>query len=314
MRTTLAVLTAATCLAWPSLAAATAPSTVSHAENLTTFRVGSAPADMTAREVHFPVSPFDAIAFTDDGNPLVSSGDCDQMTPAHCPYGPMEIRLGPLADRARVFTATRSLSATILGGAGDDRISAGAIFEDVRGGLGDDLIKASTRGGAIQGGGGDDSLYGREAAMLSGGDGNDLMLSDSWLASMEGGDGYDVLIRGSGFDAGGPMHGGEDDDVLGFEPSSDAYALTMTGGPGHDSIHGGVGPNDITGGSGNEEIWTYEGDTDTVNCGGGFDVVYADATDSVASNCERVTIGAGPADPRLERALVRTQALRAATI
>jgi len=316
MRLILAVLTAATCLAWASPALAIAPSKVSHdaAEDLTIFRVGSAPADMTALEVHFPASPFDGIAFTDTGNPLVSSGACEPLAPATCPYGPMEIRLGPLADRARVFTATFSNRATILGGAGDDRISAAAIFEDVRGGLGDDLIKASTRGGEIQGGGGDDSLYGREFAQLNGGDGNDLMLSDSSLAGMEGGDGYDVLIRGSGFDAGGPMSGGEDDDVLGFEPTSEAFALTMTGGPGHDSIHGGIGPNEISGGAGNEEIWTFGGDVDTINCGGGFDVVYADATDTVASNCERVTLDAGPADPRLERALVRTQALRAATI
>jgi hypothetical protein len=317
MRTTLAVLTAVTCFACASPALATTPSRVSHdpADNLTIFRVGSAPADMTALEAFFPSSPFEAITFTDNGNPLVSSGGCDQSSPVNCPFGPMEIRLGPLADRAQVFTASFLNFATIIGGAGDDRIGAAAIREDVRGGLGDDLIKASTRVGEIQGGGGDDSLYAREGAELTGGDGNDLMLSDAGPGgTMEGGDGYDVLIRGSGLDAGGPMNGGDDDDVLGFEPGSDAIGFTMTGGPGHDSIHGGIGSNDISGGAGNEEIWTFGGDADTINCGGGFDVVYADATDTVASNCERVTLGAGPADPRLEQALLRTQALRATTI
>ena len=132
------------------------------------------------------------MTFADAGNALVSRPACDLSTPVNCPWHePMEIRLGPLADRASVFTISYGTFATILGGAGDDRLSAGAYFETVRGGAGDDLIRASSRGAEIFGNGGNDALYARETSVdLDGGDGNDLMGSDAGPgAKMAGGDG-----------------------------------------------------------------------------------------------------------------------------
>jgi hypothetical protein len=39
-----------------------------------------------------------------------------------------------------------------------------------------------------------------------------------------------------------------------------------------------------------------------------------DALDTTDSNCERVTVGAGPSDPRFENALVRAAQFRAASV
>jgi hypothetical protein len=304
-------------LACPSLAAATGPSIVSNdpAQALTVFRVGAAPADLVVREDTFgsPAFPFGSITFADGGNTLVSRPACDQSTPVNCPHDPMEIRLGPLADRADVFTVSFNTFATILGGAGDDRLGAAALREDVRGGAGDDFIKASSHEADILGNGGDDSLYAREESVnLIGGDGNDLMLSDAGPGSrMEGGDGYDVLLRGRGIDPGGPMDGGADDDIIGFEPGSVAFSATIAGGGGHDSIHGGPFGEKIAGGPGNDEIWAFDGGADQLVCGSGWDEVYVDALDTTDSSCERVTIGAGPTDTRFENALVRAAQFRA---
>jgi hypothetical protein len=307
-------------LACPSLATATNPSVVSNdpAQALTVFRVGAAPADLVVREdpLGSPAFPFGSMTFADGGNALVSRPACDQSTPVNCPHDPMEIRLGPLADHADVFTVSFNTFATILGGGGDDRLAAAALFEDVRGGAGDDFIKASAHGADILGNGGDDSLYAREESVnLIGGDGNDLMLSDAGPgARMEGGDGYDVLLRGNGIDPGGAMDGGADDDIIGFESGSGAAAPSIAGGGGHDSIHGSQFADQISGGPGNDEVWAFGGGVDQITCGSGWDEVYVDALDTTDSNCERVTVGAGPSDPRFENALVRAAQFRAASV
>ena len=101
------------------------------------------------------------------------------------------------------------------------------------------------------------------------------------------------------------MDGGDDDDIIGFEPGSKAYAGTIAGGAGHDSIHGSRYADDIFGGPGNDEIWAHGEDADEISCGGGWDEVYVDESDIVASSCERATLGAGPTDPRLEHAIAR---------
>ncbi|HEV8292020.1 MAG TPA: hypothetical protein VGP94_08850, partial [Tepidisphaeraceae bacterium] len=70
--------------------------------------------------------------------------------------------------------------ATILGGAGDDRI---------QGGGGNDLLQGGDGNDSILGGRGDDSLQG--------GAGNDTLLSSSGKDSLDGGDGDDQLLRTS---------------------------------------------------------------------------------------------------------------------
>jgi Ca2+-binding RTX toxin-like protein len=302
MRIPLAILTVTGTLALPAVAAA-APSTVSYdsATGTTTFRSGSNPSDLNAVES----SDEPAMTYSDAGNPLTVGPGCTAGSPAFCPIGLVEIRLGAEGDHAFVFTNSSTVNVTA--GGGDDTIRAAQIRGVTRGGAGDDTIRANSREAQVYGDGGHDSIYAREDSMqVFGGDGNDLLVTEADPGRLEGGDGFDVLIAGR---FGAPMDGGDDPDIIGFFPGV-AGGAPLNGGGLYDSIHGSEGRDPVSGGAGNDEVWVYGGNVDTVNCGGGFDVVYADADDVVASNCERVLLEPGPADPAFEAALARAEELR----
>jgi hypothetical protein len=63
---------------------------------------------------------------------------------------------------------------------------------------------------------------------------------------------------------------------------------TLNGGPGNDILFGGAGLDRLFGGTGNDTIHAQDGQRDTVDCGAGRDITYADRTDRVAKNCEVV--------------------------
>ena len=62
----------------------------------------------------------------------------------------------------------------------------------------------------------------------------------------------------------------------------------IAGGAGNDEIFGNLDPDTISGGPGNDRINVVRGDIDSVRCGPGHDVVFADAGDKVAGDCEDV--------------------------
>ena len=99
---------------------------------------------------------------------------------------------------------------TIIGGDGDDVLSAEGVTEDV----------------LIIGGAGNDTI--------TGGDGNDLI---------DGGEGNDVIIGGLGNDN---IVGGDGDDVITGGAGNDI----LTGADGNDILVGGGGTDEITGGAG----------------------------------------------------------------
>ena len=106
----------------------------------------------------------------------------------------------------------------------------------------------------------------------------------------------------------GSLSGGADDDIIGYI-SPNSGRPTVDGGSGNDVIYGSDAQDRVTGGPGNDEIRVYGGGADTVDCGGSFDSVYADASDTVV-NCEQVRSSAGPVDPRYEAAKAKALALR----
>ena len=63
---------------------------------------------------------------------------------------------------------------------------------------------------------------------------------------------------------------------------------TIYGGAGNDTLFGGLGADRIYGGPGNDTIHAADGVKDTIDCGTGHDIVYADKHDQVARNCEVV--------------------------
>jgi Ca2+-binding RTX toxin-like protein len=65
----------------------------------------------------------------------------------------------------------------------------------------------------------------------------------------------------------------------------------VNGGGGNDRISVGGATNRASGGAGNDRISARNGKRDKINCGGGQDVVRADAKDRVTGNCETVRTG-----------------------
>lgn len=81
----------------------------------------------------------------------------------------------------------------------------------------------------------------------------------------------------------------------------DAFADTLLIGPGGGGLTGGAGDDRLTGGAGHDIVGAayvedvgldsgsfYPEGTDTIRCGGGRDLVYADGTDQVDRDCEVV--------------------------
>ncbi len=142
----------------------------------------------------------------------------------------------------------------LLGGDGSDVISAGAGDDQGEGGYGDDTIEL---------GAGDDG-WGRRSCAFSGDSGNDTINGNVGSDRISGGTGNDYLAD-SESEFGG---GNEQRDIL-------------SGGDGNDQI--------------SADNWTSSpfgpwpgGGKDIVDCGSGFDKVWADEGDVVASDCEDV--------------------------
>jgi Ca2+-binding RTX toxin-like protein len=146
----------------------------------------------------------------------------------------------------------------------------------------------------LRGTNGDDNLLGKG--------GNDILLA---LA------GDDTLLGGPGKDV---VNGGSLQEPLGGDKN-------LVGGPGNDAVQGGLGSDNVVGGDGNDYMVDGEfeppaaKDTlsggagndviivvnkpageDVVTCGSGLDRVWADRTDVIAPDCERVFVGARKGD------------------
>ena len=182
----------------------------------------------------------------------------------------------------------------ILGGFGNDRLTAGRYGSSVSALAGNDMLVGREgpdflNGGSgkdtINGGGGNDSMYGGDGVdMIRGHDGNDRLVGNSGNDVLRGGAGNDTMQG----DAGNDLLIGEDGDdrmtdlqghnVFWAGAGSD---LLRTGG-GNDLLNGGTG-NDIMsaswgrdtleGGDGNDRL---DGgpDNDTINGGAGHDRLY----------------------------------------
>ena len=139
--------------------------------------------------------------------------------------------------------------------------SAVAWAATITGTNGNDFLPGTQQSDRISARGGDDIVYGLR--------GNDRIVAAS---------GSD-LINGDGTCPAGVRNPNycSDDETQG----------------GNDKISAGSGNDVAQGGKGNDTIFARDGERDVIHCGPGFDRVYADRADSVSSDCERVTRGAG---------------------
>ena len=138
---------------------------------------------------------------------------------------------------------------TLLGGAGNDKLTGGAGTDTLNGGEGNDKL---------DGGKGDDTLLG--------GEGNDTLKGGAGNDALDGGVGNDVLQGGAGTDV---LNGGEGNDQLDGGAGND----TLNGGAGNDTLVGGAGNDTLDGGFGNDVLKGGAGD-DTFNASDGNDLMF----------------------------------------
>jgi Ca2+-binding RTX toxin-like protein len=139
-------------------------------------------------------------------------------------------------------------------GQGDDFINTGSLpVNAIR------VIKPAT----LLGGSGNDHITANSLnTTIDGQDGNDNLLAGTGAAFMMGSEGLDSLLGGQGIDT---LSGGDDGDTILAGPhgsfiTGDAGDDHITGGEGNDSISGGAGNDVISGLGGTDSIQGDNGD------------------------------------------------------
>lgn len=154
-------------------------------------------------------------------------------------------------DRIQMLASSSTGVDTLIGGLGNDAITAGSSGAII---YGDDLAGTQSGNDTLLGGAGDDTLYGGGGNdSLQGNAGKDIIDGGVGDDVLDGGDGNDQLTGGVGIDT---LIGGIGDDELRGEAGDDVLA----GGAGADKLYGGVGNDSLTGGAGNNLLYGEEGD------------------------------------------------------
>ena len=147
-----------------------------------------------------------------------------------------------------------------------------------------------------------------EVSIVRGTNGDDVLRGTPDVDSLFGKNGNDRLFAGGGDDYvdgendDDELHGGPGDDIMAGRNDDDRIFGDegndrITGDRGEDEIDGGAGDDQlfgnldydiVRGGRGRDRINVVRGGVDTVDCGLGRDVVFADPVDRVARSCEDV--------------------------
>jgi Ca2+-binding RTX toxin-like protein len=232
--------------------------------------------------------------FNEYSAPLTLGARCAGLLPTICGASdhayPVSISLADQDDVASVNSFTDAL--TMDAGPGDDDVLAGGISATANGGTGSDSIVLAANGLTTgNGGDGRDRVYGglgAAAAVLTGGRNGDLLVPDGFdFNSAKGGSGPDRLVAFTGSTVNLSGDGGS--DILAVPTGRGR--ITLDGGSGTDTIVSHVGGVTVDAGSG-ADVVDVRGDAssapDTVSCGSGFDLAWANSADSVADDCEIV--------------------------
>lgn len=165
-----------------------------------------------------------------------------------------------------VHVFTQSLDPQVIGGPGDDLLTAGDVGASLHGLAGSDVLIGGPGDDTLDGGPGNDWLIGgRGDDLLLGGRGDDTLDGGPGNDTLDGGPGNDVLLGGRGNDL---LIGGGGDDLLVGGPGND----TLRGGPGDDTLDGGPGNDLLVGGIGNDVLLGGLG-SDTLRGGPGNDIL-----------------------------------------
>jgi Ca2+-binding RTX toxin-like protein len=304
-------------------AAALAPSTASAASIAVTVPGGAptitytaSPGEVNAVAMRGTVSGGNDLRmpFFEYSAPLTAGASCSGLLPTICGFAdralPVSIALGDEDDVASTNSFSGSL--TMDAGSGRDDVLAGGIETTANGGSGSDTIVMAANGAARgNGDSGRDKVYaglGAAAAILTGGSGRDLLVPAGFAFNdAKGGAGNDTLVNFTG-----------DQVTLDGESGADALVApngraTLNGGSGSDIVFSHGGRVTVDAGSGYDYVDVRGGaetSPDTVTCGSDWDLVYADAGDTVAKDCEFVIRhGAGASVERVTDGIAAAQAL-----
>jgi Ca2+-binding RTX toxin-like protein len=305
MRRSTIALALAIAAAAPATASASSVSVVSATA---VFQSGATASDLTV-STHLT-----DVRFADALQSISVGTGCVAGPPVACsPSGwATEVQFGAGNDALHAFS---NGPLKVSGDDGDDALHASGDNNHVTAGNGDDDVWANANSATnqVDGGPGADRLYGFEGfAQLAGGTGDDVLYGDvTFTASLAGDDDADELVGGrpSGLHRGsGDEDGGAGDDAI----VSVSPGWTVEGGAGDDTVQSAAGGDTIDLGDGDDTLdAAHGGSADTITCGSGTDTVYADAGDSVAGDCESVTIGSAPSLPAITAALSDAAAIKA---
>ena len=249
------------------------------------------------------------LAFVSSGRGVTSSAaGCTEPDPnrVECDPSPLFIVnfLG-FSDALDADQVTGATSVEAHGAGGDDTLEGTQNGDRLFGDDGGDRLEGVGGNDVLEGAAGDDSFDdGAGDDAISGGPNNDFFSVGTGRDAISGGDGSDtadfgprtgpVTITlndqaddgeaGEGDNVGSDVEsatGGSGNDRIVAGPSS-AY---LYGGAGNDSITGGPGEQRIEGNEGDDTIDSRDGAFDSIDCGAGNDVVFADADDST-TGCE----------------------------
>jgi Ca2+-binding RTX toxin-like protein len=316
-RPILAALALAAFVAPASASAATVD--VDAAGGFPVVKYRAASGEVNAVRMNASVSPTDLrMPFLEYSAPLEAGGGCVAGFPTLCGQVersfPIDASLGDRDDVAYINTFVNN--AAMDAGSGDDDVLIGGFDASGEGGSGSDtLTVAASNGARGNGGSGNDRVtggLGAVAAILTGGSGRDLLVPDgSQFDSATGGSGADRLVSFGG--ARVTLTGESGADVLAV--AAGRSGAVLDGGSGIDTISSHVGGAKVDAGTGTDVI-DVRGDEatspDTVICGSGFDLVWANSGDSVAGDCEVVfRNGSAPTLRRVTAAIAAGQALLA---
>jgi hypothetical protein len=287
-------------LAAIALAVAAAPATASAASievratstGSSVIAYDAAPGEVNALRMSGTVGPFDLrMEFFEHSAPLAAGPGCVAGSPVVCgevdrPF-PVNVTLGDEDDVANVNSFTSST--TMEAGIGDDDVLAGGIDASADGGPGNDTIRLAANNLTTgHGGGGRDRIaagLGAAAAQLAGGGGGDLLVPGGFLFNEAlGGYGDDRLVSFTGSEV--TLSGQAGNDVL---VAAGGRRIQLNGGYGGDILAGELGGQAVNAGPGHDLIdvrGAADTAADTVACGAGFDVVWANSADAVAEDCE----------------------------
>lgn len=173
---------------------------------------------------------------------------------------------GGTGDDVIVVQAAVTATADLMGGEGNDVLSAGGGSATLRGGTGNDGLNGSAKADQLFGEDGEDAIKGgADNDLLDGGAGNDILGGDAGADTLKGGLDADQLSGGSENDL---LFGEAGDDRLSGGEGND----TLDGGTENDKLFGDEGSDSLLGADGNDEMNGGLG-SDTLDGGSGDDIL-----------------------------------------